>query len=510
MKKQLFAILLLTLLVMIPQIQSRSAIIKTIEISSDTTTLYVGGNGPNNYTRIQDAIDNASNGDTVFVYDDASPYKENIFINKSIQLIGEKQQSTCINGRQGNVIWVEHSNVTIQQFTLQLYGSQYWAVAVQLLHAPNKQVSNIHISNCTMTAAPVLFNNATNCSLKNCHLKDNDCLSILITGKSENILIDNCNIHDMGHVDEYGWTHPGDVRIDDDCTAIQIRNCHISDITGWGIRVDIADHVTIANNSIHHTTWEGIKLYDSENVTIQHNSISENAMDGILMRRAFNVSVYDNIIIQNGNSIGPHSGIHIKECHGDIHVYHNYLRHNNPTGVSAGSTPKILLYENTFLLCEDSIVLSKCPDSSIVRNNFILCDYPTGPNHPERLYILSNDSHKHHWGGNFWYRPRILPKPVWGHMVINETWHDHVELDLRPALLPIRWGDKPIRIIDIILPIPDTTGNCQRRPPINYKHITNEPDENRTNRISNICDDTTIYCLEQRSYESMSQKRMDK
>jgi len=31
-------------------------------------TLYVGGSGPNNYTKIQDAIDNASNGDTVFVY----------------------------------------------------------------------------------------------------------------------------------------------------------------------------------------------------------------------------------------------------------------------------------------------------------------------------------------------------------------------------------------------------------------------------------------------------------
>ncbi len=30
--------------------------------------LYVGGSGPGNYTRIQDAIDDASHGDTVFVY----------------------------------------------------------------------------------------------------------------------------------------------------------------------------------------------------------------------------------------------------------------------------------------------------------------------------------------------------------------------------------------------------------------------------------------------------------
>lgn len=31
-------------------------------------TLYVGGSGPGNYTTIQSAINESSNGDTVFVY----------------------------------------------------------------------------------------------------------------------------------------------------------------------------------------------------------------------------------------------------------------------------------------------------------------------------------------------------------------------------------------------------------------------------------------------------------
>ena len=56
--------------------------------NNDGRTLYVGGSGPNNYTKIQDAIDNASNGDTIFVYDDSSPYYENIVIDKSVTLIG--------------------------------------------------------------------------------------------------------------------------------------------------------------------------------------------------------------------------------------------------------------------------------------------------------------------------------------------------------------------------------------------------------------------------------------
>ena len=37
-------------------------------------TLYVGGNDHGNYTKIQDAIDAARDGDTIFVYEDSSPY----------------------------------------------------------------------------------------------------------------------------------------------------------------------------------------------------------------------------------------------------------------------------------------------------------------------------------------------------------------------------------------------------------------------------------------------------
>jgi parallel beta-helix repeat protein len=78
-------------------------------------TLYVGGDGPGNYTSIQQAIDNASDGDTVFVYDDSSPYQEHIKIDKTIELIGEDKFRTIILEHHISIL---ASGVTVTGFSL--------------------------------------------------------------------------------------------------------------------------------------------------------------------------------------------------------------------------------------------------------------------------------------------------------------------------------------------------------------------------------------------------------
>jgi len=81
--------------------------------------LYVGGSGGENYSTIQAAINDANNGDTVFVYDDSSPYVENVIVNKSINLIGENRDTTVINGSgNGNTVNISADNVNISGFTI--------------------------------------------------------------------------------------------------------------------------------------------------------------------------------------------------------------------------------------------------------------------------------------------------------------------------------------------------------------------------------------------------------
>jgi parallel beta-helix repeat protein len=82
-------------------------------------TLYVGGTGPNNYSTIQSAINDTYPGDTVFVYNDSSPYYENLIIAKYIILKGEEKNTTIIDGsRKKEVIFISSNSVEINNFMI--------------------------------------------------------------------------------------------------------------------------------------------------------------------------------------------------------------------------------------------------------------------------------------------------------------------------------------------------------------------------------------------------------
>ena len=102
-------------------------------IISDGLTLYVGGSGPDNYTSIQDAINDASDGDTVYVYDDSSPYYEHIVINKKINLKGENRDTTTIIGPGGfYVVLIVNDYVKMSGFSIICNVSTILCVGIQI------------------------------------------------------------------------------------------------------------------------------------------------------------------------------------------------------------------------------------------------------------------------------------------------------------------------------------------------------------------------------------------
>ena len=84
---------------------------------------------PDDYSTIQEAINAANPGDTVYVK--AGAYYEHVVVNKSLSLVGEDRDSTIIDGNETGfvvrIMWTSH--VTISGFTLRRSGRE-------LIHLP--------------------------------------------------------------------------------------------------------------------------------------------------------------------------------------------------------------------------------------------------------------------------------------------------------------------------------------------------------------------------------------
>jgi parallel beta-helix repeat protein len=212
--------------------------------------LYVGGNGPNNYTEIQDAIDNASYGDTVYVYDDSSPYYENIVVNKSITIQGENKNTTIIDGaNNSHGVNIIADGVTVTGFTIQnCSGRLFTFISGILLSSNNNKIM-------------------------------------------DNILLQNQ--HGISNINSYPF--PQGNR-DNTITNNQIiHNYH-------GIYLVNVSNYTISRNNISYNT-EGFFLIQVININISFNLISQNG-GGIVIVYSYNAVIYrNNISYNNGGAL---------------------------------------------------------------------------------------------------------------------------------------------------------------------------------------------------------------
>ena len=107
--------------------------------SLDPMILFVGGSGPGNYTKIQDAIENSSAGDIVFVY--SGYYKENIYIIKTVHIIGIQNTTTIIDGEsKGSVVSIFADNSSIQGFTIQNASNDIQSAGIKISTAKNVNI----------------------------------------------------------------------------------------------------------------------------------------------------------------------------------------------------------------------------------------------------------------------------------------------------------------------------------------------------------------------------------
>jgi parallel beta-helix repeat protein len=229
--------------------------------------LFVGGIGPNNYSRIQDAIDNASSGYTIFVYN--GTYFENIIINKAIDLIGENKVTTIIDAdNNGDVISIFSDNVCISGFTILNSGiSEY----------PFYEFQGIFIdSNKNKIVGNIIYNTEQGINL-------NSSFGNIIQAN----VIDNCISHGIYQFNSFNNYISNNF----------ILNCNYS-----GITLVVSDNNIISHNTISYSIYEhGILLSISNNNTITKNSIIENRF-GIKISISEDNNILSNNFLDNKRS----------------------------------------------------------------------------------------------------------------------------------------------------------------------------------------------------------------
>jgi parallel beta-helix repeat protein len=217
------------------------------------------------YSSIQLAINNADEGDTVFV--SSGIYYEHLGVNKSISLIGENQRLTILDGTSnGTLFRVSADNVSIAHFTMRYCGcvcEGYFAVNVEK-YCQNVSIRN---NNITFNGLGIKMDWTQRAFITDNNITRNNSLGISISNSSDIWVLRNHILEDLG-----------------------------------GIKVENSTNVFVYANNIH-DSLTGMSIADTDQGILSGNTFTSNRFGGMYIVRSNNHSIFHNNFAQNGPQV---------------------------------------------------------------------------------------------------------------------------------------------------------------------------------------------------------------
>ena len=288
----------------------------SISMSMLGTRLVITVNGSTTYDvspsqSIQEAINSAQPGDTIFVH--SGTYYEHVVVSKSISLIGENRGTTIVDGtKAGYVIEVKADNVTISGFTIQNGERGICIWNYDSVNVTDNRVAHnqygiwLHTSNYSIIIGNVITSN----NRTGVYWRENNGTIIL-----HNTISDNA--------------YDGVFMIN--ATYSIVRENTITSNNQSGISLSDSSGNIIIKNTISNN-FDGIYSFYSNGNIISGNHIEANDESGIFLDVAFNNSISGNSLKSNGYGIYPNGcGIYLLESLNNT-IYHNDFV-NNPQHV---------------------------------------------------------------------------------------------------------------------------------------------------------------------------------
>ncbi len=261
---------------------------------------------PTDYQTIQEAIDNAIEGDTIFVKK-GTYSNQSLIINKPISIVGEESKTTILKGnnlifpRMSITIQVKSNNVTISGFSF-----------VDDEYAVNGQANYTTLSSNIISGKISLGGSSIT-------IEDNNCSSISCFGEKNKIVGNNLN---YGGIEVHGSFNnilnnniisnhyaPYNFAIEIDGNSNTISNNKIANgnsgiaLNGDGIPNALSSNNVISENIITGHTFEAIDVYMGDNNTITRNYVANNGL-GIIGSYHFDANnvIYQNSFVNNSIS----------------------------------------------------------------------------------------------------------------------------------------------------------------------------------------------------------------
>lgn len=162
----------------------------------------VDDDGLADFHTIQEAINAAKAGDTIYVYN--GTYYENVVVNKTVSLIGEDSRYTIIDADgTGSVIEVRANNINISSFTIRNSGLGYNGI-----FSLNVNGSNIFSNTITGNSKGITLEGSHNNIIIGNTLKNNDRSGIGLLESSNNNIYHNNLINNTRQVYDYSNDDP--------------------------------------------------------------------------------------------------------------------------------------------------------------------------------------------------------------------------------------------------------------------------------------------------------------
>lgn len=303
------------------------------------------------YSSIQEAINNANEGDTLFI--SSGTYYEHVVVNKSVSLVGENRETTVIDADlSGTVLNVTVSNVLISDFTLQKTGCpppQELRCGVYI--ASSCQYVNITNNNIAFCCGGIALNKTQNIIIAYNRISDSANWGIKLINSSE-VLIFN-NVMEL---------NPNGIAFENSQNNKIIGNVISTSIQGlWMFKSN--------NNRIFENTFSAISFYavylDRSNASLLlHNNFMAGNKRHVASLNSINI--WDNGV--EGNYWSNYTGIDYDEDGiGDVpHDIDAQNRDNNPLmGVFYNFT---VLGTNVIAICNSTITdFQYLPSEKIIR-----------------------------------------------------------------------------------------------------------------------------------------------